>query len=142
MTYYKKIFKESLEKLKKDGNYRIFADLEKIAGNFPQALNYKENSVSEVTVWCSNDYLGMSSNVEVINEMKKSASIHGVGTGSSPLITGYTKSHHYLEKELAEYQAKFKKDQELLETFDKQTEVKLDTQGITDGNTIRQNQQT
>ena len=46
------------------------------------------------------------------------------------------------QKELAEYQAKFKKDQELLETFDKQTEVKLDTQGITDGNTIRQNQQT
>ena len=46
------------------------------------------------------------------------------------------------QKELAEYQAKFKKDQELLETFDKQTEVKLDTQGITDGNTIRENQQT
>ena len=46
------------------------------------------------------------------------------------------------QKELAEYQAKIKKDQELLETFDKQTEVKLDTQGITDGNTIRENQQT
>ncbi len=43
------------------------------------------------------------------------------------------------QKELAEYQAKIKKDQELLETFDKQTEVKLDTQGITDGNTIREN---
>tara|TARA_R100001510_G_C7586660_1_gene157743 strand:+ start:64 stop:378 length:315 start_codon:yes stop_codon:yes gene_type:complete len=45
------------------------------------------------------------------------------------------------QKELAEYQAKFKKDQELLETFDKQTEVKLDTAGITDGDTIRENQQ-
>ena len=45
------------------------------------------------------------------------------------------------QKELAEYQAKFKKDQELLETFDKQTEVKLDTAGITDGDTSRENQQ-
>ena len=64
-----KIFKDSLDKLKQDGNYRVFADLEKIAGNFPQALNYKENSVSEVTVWCSNDYLGMSQNDVVINGM-------------------------------------------------------------------------
>ena len=69
MTNYKKIFKESLDKLKTDGNYRVFADLEKIAGNFPQALNYKENTVSEVTVWCSNDYLGMSQNSVVINSM-------------------------------------------------------------------------
>ncbi len=57
---YNNFFKYELDKLKSDGNYRIFADLEKIAGNFPQALNYKEDTVSEVTVWCSNDYLGMS----------------------------------------------------------------------------------
>ena len=69
MNNYKKIFRESLDNLKKDGNYRIFADLEKIAGNFPQALNYKDNSVSEVTVWCSNDYLGMSQNDIVIKSM-------------------------------------------------------------------------
>ena len=69
MTDYKKIFRESLDELKNDGNYRIFADLEKIAGNFPQALNYKDNSVSEVTVWCSNDYLGMSQNDIVIESM-------------------------------------------------------------------------
>ena len=69
MNNYKKIFRDSLDKLKQDGNYRIFADLERKAGNFPQALNYKENSVSEVTVWCSNDYLGMSQNDVVINGM-------------------------------------------------------------------------
>ena len=45
------------------------ADLEKIAGNFPQAINYKDNSVSEVTVWCSNDYLGMSQNKNVLESM-------------------------------------------------------------------------
>ena len=63
---YNQFFKEELNKLKAEGNYRVFADLEKIAGNFPQALNYKEDNVSEVTVWCSNDYLGMSQKNVVI----------------------------------------------------------------------------
>ena len=88
MTYYKKIFKESLEKLKKDGNYRIFADLEKIAGNFPQALNYKENSVSEVTVWCSNDYLGMSQKEVVIKNMIEAVKKVGAGSGGTRNISG------------------------------------------------------
>ena len=44
---YNQFFKQELDKLKDEGNYRVFADLEKIAGNFPQALNYKENNVSE-----------------------------------------------------------------------------------------------
>ena len=57
MTDYIKYFKKNLDTLKIEGNYRIFADLEKLAGDFPQALNYKDDSVSEVTVWCSNDYL-------------------------------------------------------------------------------------
>ena len=69
MINYSEIFKNSLDKLKSEGNYRIFADLEKLAGNFPQALNYKDNSVSEVTVWCSNDYLGMSQNQDVLDSM-------------------------------------------------------------------------
>ena len=63
---YNNFFKDELNKLRSQGNYRVFADLEKIAGNFPQALNYKEDTVSEVTVWCSNDYLGMSQNETVI----------------------------------------------------------------------------
>jgi 8-amino-7-oxononanoate synthase len=56
-----------------------------------------------LTSFLSNDYLGMSKNRSVINEIKKSANIHGIGSGSSPLISGYSKSHHYLEKEIAEY---------------------------------------
>ena len=56
-----------------------------------------------VTSFASNDYLGMSNNSDVIKELNKSANKYGVGSGSSPLITGYSKSHHYLEKEIAEY---------------------------------------
>ena len=100
MTYYKQIFKESLEKLKKDGNYRIFADLEKIAGNFPQALNYKENSVSEVTVWCSNDYLGMSQKEVVIKNMIEAVKKVGAGSGGTRNISGTNHYHVLLEREL------------------------------------------
>ena len=100
MTYYKKIFKDSLDKLKQDGNYRVFADLEKIAGNFPQALNYKENSVSEVTVWCSNDYLGMSQNDVVINGMIEAIKKVGAGSGGTRNISGTNHYHVLLEREL------------------------------------------
>ena len=100
MTDYKKIFKESLDKLKNDGNYRVFADLEKIAGNFPQALNYQENSVSEVTVWCSNDYLGMSQNELVIESMIEAVNKVGAGSGGTRNISGTNHYHVLLEREL------------------------------------------
>ena len=100
MTDYKKIFKESLDELKNDGNYRIFADLEKIAGNFPQALNYKDNSVSEVTVWCSNDYLGMSQNDIVIESMIEAVKKVGAGSGGTRNISGTNHYHVLLEREL------------------------------------------
>ena len=100
MTDYKKIFRESLDKLKNDGNYRIFADLEKIAGNFPQALNYKDNSDSEVTVWCSNDYLGMSQNDIVIESMIEAVKKVGAGSGGTRNISGTNHYHVLLEREL------------------------------------------
>ena len=100
MTDYKKIFRESLDELKNDGNYRIFADLEKIAGNFPQALNYKDNSVSEVTVWCSNDYLGMSQNDIVIESMIEAVKKVGAGSGGTRNISGTNHYHVLLEREL------------------------------------------
>ena len=100
MTDYKKIFRESLDKLKNDGNYRIFADLEKIAGNFPQALNYKDNSVSEVTVWCSNDYLGMSQKKIVIESMIAAIQKVGAGSGGTRNISGTNHYHVLLEREL------------------------------------------
>ena len=56
-----------------------------------------------MTSFLSNDYLGMSKNRSIISELKKSANTYGIGSGSSPLISGYSESHHYLEKEIAEY---------------------------------------
>ena len=100
MTNYSEIFKNSLDKLKSEGNYRIFADLEKLAGNFPQALNYKDNSVSEVTVWCSNDYLGMSQNQDVLDNMTNALKKVGAGSGGTRNISGTNHYHVLLEREL------------------------------------------
>ena len=97
---YNQFFKEELNKLKDEGNYRIFADLEKIAGNFPQALNYKEDNVSEVTVWCSNDYLGMSQKNIVIESMINAIKKVGAGSGGTRNISGTNHYHVLLEREL------------------------------------------
>ena len=97
---YNNFFKFELDKLKSEGNYRIFADLEKIAGNFPQALNYKEDTVSEVTVWCSNDYLGMSQKQNVIDSMVKAIYKVGAGSGGTRNISGTNHYHVLLEREL------------------------------------------
>ena len=90
-------FNNLLDEIKRNGYERI---RDVIQSNSSTKAKINNNIFSSFS---SNDYLGMSSNAEVIKEMKKSASTHGIGTGSSPLITGYTKSHHYLEKELTEY---------------------------------------
>ena len=63
---YDKIFQERLEKLKQEGNYRVFADLERYKGSFPRAKNYIGNKERDVTVWCSNDYLGMGQNKDCL----------------------------------------------------------------------------
>ena len=97
---YNQFFKEELNKLKDEGNYRVFADLEKIAGNFPQALNYKEDNVSEVTVWCSNDYLGMSQKKIVIESMINAIQKVGAGSGGTRNISGTNHYHVLLEREL------------------------------------------
>ncbi len=100
MINYLEYFKKNLKNLKEDGNYRIFADLEKLAGNFPKALNYKENSVSEVIVWCSNDYLGMSQNKIVLESMIQALNKVGAGSGGTRNISGTNHYHVLLEREL------------------------------------------
>ena len=100
MINYLEYFKKNLKNLKEEGNYRIFADLEKLAGNFPKALNYKENSVSEVIVWCSNDYLGMSQNETVIENMINAIKKVGAGSGGTRNISGTNHYHVLLEREL------------------------------------------
>ena len=100
MINYLENFKKSIDKLRSEGNYRVFADLEKLAGNFPQALNYKDNTVSEVTVWCSNDYLGMSQNKDVLDSMTNALRKVGAGSGGTRNISGTNHYHVLLEREL------------------------------------------
>ena len=66
---YEKFFKKKLSGLKDEGRYRFFADLERQVGHFPIASNYFENDIRNVTVWCSNDYLGQGQNPIVLKAM-------------------------------------------------------------------------
>ena len=84
---YDKIFQERLEKLKQEGNYRVFADLERYKGSFPRAKNYIGDKERDVTVWGSNDYLGMGQNKDVIAAMSEALEKCGAGAGAEQEIS-------------------------------------------------------
>ncbi|MBF91441.1 MAG: 5-aminolevulinate synthase [Rickettsiales bacterium] len=100
MINYENFFKNSLRTLKNQGNYRTFANLEKIASNFPMALNYQDDQVKNVTVWCSNDYLAMSKNPIVVDSMIEAIQKVGAGSGGTRNISGTNHYHVLLEREL------------------------------------------
>jgi 5-aminolevulinate synthase len=98
-------FQSQLDALKAEGNYRTFADLERRCGAFPKA-NRHGNSVEEVTVWCSNDYLGMGQHPEVVAAMIDTVRTCGTGAGGTRNIGGNSIQHRALEAELAELHGK------------------------------------
>lgn len=92
---------QSLEKLKSDGNYRIFTDIMREKGQFPQAIYYGRYGIKRIINWCSNDYLGMAQHKVVIDAMHTALDTVGAGSGGTRNISGTTHLHAALENELA-----------------------------------------
>lgn len=103
---YSAFFSSALKRLKDDGRYRTFIPIERIYGNFPFAKHYTASGLKEVTVWCSNDYLGMGQHPEVLKAMQEALYTYGAGAGGTRNISGNTPLHQALEEELAAFHDK------------------------------------
>ncbi len=103
---YESRFRQHLEALHEEGRYRVFADLKRRCGAYPTADHFAEGGIRDVTVWCSNDYLGMSQHPIVRTAMHEAIEEVGAGSGGTRNISGTSHYHVELEAELADLHGK------------------------------------
>lgn len=101
-----KAFEDALGAIHGEGRYRVFIDLHRHKGRFPKATARFESGEREVTIWCSNDYLGMGQDDDVANAMHTAIDSFGAGSGGTRNISGTTRYHVDLERELADLHGK------------------------------------
>src|SRR3970040_67007 len=106
MDYAKK-FRDALDAVHREGRYRVFADLKRQRGAYPSAEHFNKAALTRsITVWCSNDYLGMGQHPAVIAAMHEAIDTVGAGSGGTRNISGTTHYHVELEAAIGELPGK------------------------------------